>query len=264
MEQKLTKVVILAGGFGTRISEYTDFIPKPMVKIGAYPIIWHIMNHYAYYGFKNFIIAAGYKSEVIKDYFLNYSSINSNFTVNLKNGQLKVHDNCNLDWNVTIVDTGLNTMTGGRLKRLKSLLSNDEKFLFTYGDGLSDVNIDKLVDFHDKNSKLVTLTTVHPSARFGELEIDNNSVKSFKEKPQTKKGWINGGFFVANTKFIDMIEKDETILESEPLENAAKSGQLNAFKHEGFWQCMDNIRDKQFLEELYFSKKYPWKLLNND
>ena len=155
-------------------------------------------------------------------------------------------------------------MTGGRLKRLKSLLSNEEKFLFTYGDGLSDVNINELVDFHDKNSKLVTLTTVHPSARFGELEIDNDLVKSFKEKPQTKKGWINGGFFVANTKFLDLIENDETILEKEPLENVAKSGQLNAFKHEGFWQCMDTIRDKQLLDKLYSSKKYPWKLLNND
>ncbi len=221
------KVVILAGGFGTRISEYTKTIPKPMIQVNKKPILIHIMEHYAKFGFKDFIIALGYKGSVIKKYFKNNK----------------------FNWNISLVDTGLNTMTGGRIKRLKKYLNNNP-FLMTYGDGLSNVNIKKLVDFHYKNKKLVTLTAVRPPARFGALKINGNLVKYFKEKSSMDEGWINGGFFVIEPKFINFIKNDKTFLEREPLEIVTKKKQLAAFKHKGFWQCMDTKRDKEKLEQI--------------
>ncbi len=221
------KVVILAGGFGTRISEYTKTIPKPMIKINNKPILVHIMEHYAKYGFKDFIVALGYKGSIIKKYFKTNK----------------------YDWNIDLVETGLNTMTGGRLKRLKKYLKK-EKFLMTYGDGISDVNIKKLVNFHDKNKKLITLTAVRPPARFGALKINGSLVKYFKEKSSMDEGWINGGFFVIESKFINYIKNDKTFLEREPLEIVTKKKQLVAFKHKGFWHCMDSKRDKEKLEEI--------------
>jgi len=250
------KIVILAGGKGTRISEYTNVIPKPMVPIGDKPIIWHIMKIYAHYGFRDFVVALGYKSDVIKDYFIKFNSLNSDFTVDLSNGNVEIHQNRSLDWKVTLVDTGDETMTGGRLKRLKKYL-NEETFMLTYGDGLANINIKQLLDFHYKNKKLVTMTAVRPAARFGELELESNLVTSFKEKPQLKDGWVNGGFFVMNKKFIDFIQDDSEMLERKPLENVANNNDLIAFKHHGFWQCMDNIRDLEKLNQLWKSNP-PW------
>ena len=221
------KIVILAGGLGTRISEYTKTIPKPMIKINQKPIIVHIMEHYAKYGFNSFYIALGYKGSVIKSYF--------------KNKKFK--------WDINLVDTGLKTMTGGRLKRLKKMLGN-ETFLMTYGDGLSDVNLSKLLKFHKRNKKLVTLTAVRPPARFGAIKLNGNKVKTFKEKNKMDEGWINGGFFVMEPEFLDLIKNDNTFLEKDPLERASKNKQLAAFKHTGFWQCMDTKRDKEKLEKI--------------
>ena len=252
------KVVILAGGFGSRISEYTESIPKPMIMIGGKPIIWHIMNYYASFGHNDFYIALGYKAYKIKEFFLNYTSLNSDFTVNLSTGEAVPIQKKTLDWKVTLVDTGLNSMTGGRIKKLKKYLV-DDNFLLTYGDGLSDVNINNLIEFHKKNNKLITVTAVHPIARFGELDINSKgNVLNFKEKPQTFNGWINGGYFVVKREFIDLIDNDQTILEKDPLEKAVQMKQLSAFKHEGFWQCMDTKRDKDKLEEIYKSKFVPW------
>ncbi len=250
------KVVILAGGKGTRLSEYTESIPKPMVNIGDYPIIWHIMKIYAYYGFKDFVIGLGYKSELIKDYFLKFKSLNSDFTVDLSSGNIETHQNKSLDWKVTLVDTGLETMTGGRLKRLKKYLDEDT-FMLTYGDGLANVNIKSLLEFHNSHKKMVTMTAVRPPARFGELELKSNLVKSFKEKPQLNDGWINGGFFVMQKKFIDFIKDDTQMLEREPLEEITRINQLMAYKHEGFWQCMDNKRDLEKLNYLWKTNP-PW------
>jgi glucose-1-phosphate cytidylyltransferase len=223
----MTKVVILAGGFGTRLSEYTKKIPKPMVKVNNKPILVHIMEHYARYGFNNFNIALGYKGKVIKDYF--------------KNKKFK--------WKINLINTGLKTMTGGRLKRLKKIIGN-EVFFMTYGDGLSDVNLKKLLNFHKKNNKLVTLTAVRPPARFGAIKINGNKVKTFKEKDKMDEGWINGGFFVMDPKFLNYIKDDGTFLEREPLEKATSLNQLMAFKHRGFWQCMDSKKDKDKLEKI--------------
>jgi glucose-1-phosphate cytidylyltransferase len=254
------KVVILAGGFGTRLSEVTDLIPKPMVKIGNKPILMHIMQHYADAGYTDFIIALGYKSEVVKDYFLNYAALSSDFTVNLSSGEYIWLEKKKLNWNVTLIDTGLESMTGGRLLRLKKYIGN-EPFMLTYGDGLSNVDIAKLVSFHGDSGAIVSVTTVRPSARFGELEIDpiSSLVKSFKEKPQTAEGWINGGYFVIEPKFFDYLRDDSTILEREPLEELARQGGLAAYKHEGFWQCMDSMRDKKLLDDLWLSGNPPWK-----
>ena len=250
------KVVILAGGKGTRISEYTNVIPKPMVPIGNFPIIWHIMNIYASHGFNEFILALGYKSDVIKDYFIKFNSLNSDLTVNLANGNIQIHQNKSLNWKVTLVDTGEETMTGGRLKRLKHYLDEDT-FMLTYGDGLANINIKELLDFHLINNKLVTMTAVRPTARFGELELNSNIITSFKEKPQLKDGWVNGGFFVMQREFIDFIKGDNEMLERKPLEYVAKNNQLIAFKHEGFWQCMDNKRDLENLQKLWKNNP-PW------
>ncbi|TGL45813.1 glucose-1-phosphate cytidylyltransferase [Leptospira perdikensis] len=256
------KVIILAGGFGTRLSEYTDVIPKPMVPIGGKPILWHIMNHFALYGFKDFYLALGYKAEVVKEYFLNYRSLNSDFSVNLETGKITHYNSPAVDWNVTLVDTGQESMTGGRLLRMKDIIGN-ETFMVTYGDGLSNVNLQNLQDYHKSHKKMVTVTAVHPGARFGELEIHDGSVKSFQEKPQTTQGWINGGFFVMEPAFLNLIENDQTILEKKPLETVAKNNELMAFKHDGFWQCMDTKRDKDHLEKLYQDGKAPWTILNS-
>ena len=254
------KTVILAGGFGTRLSEQTDLKPKPMVEIGGQPILWHIMNIYAYYGYKDFVIALGYKAEVIKEYFLNYYSLKSDFTVDLANGEANCLSKKTVDWKVTLIDTGPNTMTGGRVKRLKEYVGNTT-FMLTYGDGVADVNINKLIAFHKSHGKMATITAVHPSARFGELNISTDKdVLSFKEKPQTTQGWINGGFFVLEPEFFDLIEEDHTVLEEEPLERAAEAGQLKAYIHGGFWQCMDTMRDKNVLENLWQSGQAPWKM----
>ena len=235
------KIVILAGGFGTRLSEVTKTIPKPMVKIGKYPLLIHIMNHYINYNHKDFYIAVGYKSKIIKNYFKNYKSNGLPFKAKI------LKKSCN----ITIIETGKKSLTGGRLKRVEKYLKNEENFMFTYGDGVSDVNLKKLENFHLKNKKLITVTSVRPPARFGEIKIRNNKVISFKEKPQVTDGWINGGFFVAKTKFLKSIRNDLEILEKKPLEQACKRNELLAFKHEGFWKCMDVKRDRDELKKIY-------------
>lgn len=250
------KAILLAGGFGTRISEYTHNIPKPMVPIGGKPILWHIMNCYAKHGITDFGVALGYKAEVIKDYFHNFSILNSDFTVNLKNGSITVQEKSAPDWNVTLMDTGLNTMTGGRIKRLKNFIG-DEPFLLTYGDGVSDVDINKVINFHKQHGKMVTLTAVRPNARFGELDLSGDMVTNFEEKPQLHQGWINGGYFVIEPEFLDLIEGDDTVLERKPLEAVAQMGELAAYKHCGFWQCMDTKRDHENLEKLWDAGA-PW------
>jgi glucose-1-phosphate cytidylyltransferase len=253
------KVIILAGGFGTRLSEHTEVIPKPMVTIGGRPILWHIMKTYAHFGHKDFHLALGYKAEIIKEYFLNYRSLNSDFTVNLLSGEVEPIEVEDIDWKVTLVDTGFDSMTGGRVKRMKSFIG-DETFMLTYGDGVSDINIDALLKFHKSHGKMVTVSAVHPGARFGELEIHKQQVISFKEKPQLTKGWINGGYFVCEPQFFDFIVGDQTILEHDPLEKVAAMGELMAYHHDGYWQCMDTKRDRDNLEELWESSKAPWKI----
>lgn len=253
------KVVILAGGLGTRLSEETIVKPKPMVEIGSKPIIWHIMNMYSTFGFNEFIIALGYKGETIKEYFLNYYHHQSDLTIDLKTGNVSAKQNNFENWMVHLIDTGLDSMTGGRLLRLKSHLQN-ETFMLTYGDGVCNINIEELVEFHKSHGKIATVTAVRPSARFGGMCFDGDKVIEFKEKPQTGEGWINGGFFVFEPPIFDYLSADNTVLEGSPLENLAKNGQLVAFKHEGFWQCMDTLRDKLSLENLWSSGKAPWKL----
>lgn len=251
------KTIILAGGFGTRLSEYTDLTPKPMVRIGDKPILWHIMNYYAKYDHKDFYLALGYKGEAVKEYFLNRHAINSDFSVNLETGVINPLVPQVLNWRVNLIDTGLSTMTGGRLKRLKDYIGKD-CFLLTYGDGLADINLKELLTFHKSHGKMVTISAVRPAARFGELALDGHQVMSFKEKPQTTTGWINGGYFVIEPEFFDFVAGDETVLESEPLEHVAAVGELMAYKHHGFWQCMDTKRDKDFLENLWQEGKAPW------
>jgi glucose-1-phosphate cytidylyltransferase len=250
------KVIILAGGFGTRLSEFTDVIPKPMVSVGGKPMLWHIMNRYAKFGFTNFGVALGYKSEVIKSYFSNYANIGSDISVDLKTGKIVSLKNSDIDWKVTLIDTGLNTKTGGRVKQMKHFVGN-ETFMVTYGDGLADIDIRKLITFHRSHGKLVTLTAVRPSARFGELQLNGDVVKKFEEKHQLDEGWINGGFFVIEPDFIDFIDGDDVMLEREPLEKAAELGELMAYRHEGFWQCMDTKRDNELLEDLW-ANGAPW------
>ena len=252
------KVVILAGGFGTRLQEYTSLIPKPMVTIGDKPIIWHIMNYYASFGHTDFYCALGYKSQVVKDFFLNYKFLNSDFSVNLSTGSYIPLNYQTLDWNVSLIDTGISSMTGGRLKRLQPYLQNST-FMLTYGDGLSNINLERLLEFHRSHGKMVTVSAVHPSARFGELVLNNDLVTSFQEKPQINQGWINGGFFVVEPEFLSLIENDSTVLEKSPLEMAAANGELVAFKHTDFWQCMDTKRDVDYLEKLWQSGNAPWR-----
>ena len=252
------KVILLAGGFGTRLSEYTETLPKPMVRIGGKPILWHIMKTYAHFGHTNFYIALGYKAEVIKEYFLHYKTMNADFTVDLGEGTVTSHQLDELDWKVTLVDTGLHTMTGGRVRRMKPYIGN-ETCLLTYGDGLSNVDLNQLITFHKSHGKMITVTAVHPGARFGELEMKEEQVTSFQEKPQTGQGWINGGYFVIEPEFFELIDKDMTILEKKPLERVAQMGELMAFRHKGFWQCMDTKRDCDNLEEFWNTGKAPWK-----
>ena len=238
MAKGVMKVVLLAGGFGTRLAEYTESIPKPMVPIGGRPILWHIMQHYASYGHKDFFLALGHKAQVVKEYFLNYRALNADFTVDLQTGAVTPHQLDRVDWKVTLVDTGLQTMTGGRVKRMHTFIEN-ETFLLTYGDGVANVDLDAMFAFHRKHGKMVTVTAVRPTARFGELELSGNQVVKFQEKPQVHEGWINGGFFVMERGFFELIDNDQTILERSPLERAAEMGELVAYQHEGFWQCMD-------------------------
>lgn len=253
------KVIILAGGFGTRLSEYTEAIPKPMITIGGQPMLWHIMRTYAHYGHKDFYLALGYRAEVIKDYFLNYRALNADFTIDLANGTIDNYQTDAPDWRVTMVNTGISTMTGGRVKRLRRFIGN-ETCMLTYGDGVANINLDQLLDFHRGHGKLVSVTAVHPGARFGELQMVGSQVASFQEKPQTTQGWINGGFFVIEPKFFDLISGDSSVLEREPLERAAEKGELMAFRHEGFWQCMDTKRDRDLLEELWAKGQAPWRV----
>ncbi len=253
------KVLILAGGFGTRISEATDSKPKPMIEIGGKPILWHIMKSYSEHGFNEFVILLGYKSYVIKEFFANYFLHQSDVTFDLKNNSMEVHDNFSENWKVTLIDTGLNTFTGGRIKRAAKFIGN-EPFLLTYGDGVADVNIKETVDFHKEHGKKITMTAIQPEGRFGALGIDNDqTIHSFLEKPKGDGAWINGGYFVCEPSVIEYIAGDETIFEREPLENLAKEGELKAYKHYGFWQCMDTLRDKNKLEELWQSGTPPWK-----
>ncbi len=240
------KVVLLAGGFGTRLSEHTKTIPKPMVEIGRVPLIIHIMNIYLKFGYNDFYIALGYKSNVVKKYFKNFKSLDKKFKHRIKN------KNCT----ITLIYTGKNTLTGGRLKRVKKFLNKNESFMFTYGDGVSNVNLKELEKFHNQHNKLITVTAVRPPARFGEMLIKKNKVTSFKEKPQVTQGWINGGFFTAKYDFFKLIKNDYTILEKSPLEKASSTRQLHAFKHNGFWKCMDTKRDKDVLEAIYKKSKF--------
>ncbi len=254
------KVVILAGGLGTRLSEETELKPKPMVEIGGKPIIWHIMKLYSHYDFNDFIICLGYKGYVIKEYFSNYFLHQSDVTIDMKNNDIHIH-NCKTEpWKVTLVDTGLNTMTGGRIKRIQEYINN-ETFMLTYGDGVSNVNVQKLLEFHKQHKKHATITAVQPLGRFGSMELDtDDKIISFKEKPKGDGAWINGGFFVLEPRIFGYIEGDETFWEKEPLEELAKNGQLKAYKHDGFWKPMDTLRDKLELNKLWDSGRAEWKV----
>jgi glucose-1-phosphate cytidylyltransferase len=240
------KVVILAGGFGTRLSEYTDKIPKPMVEIGGIPMIEHIMNHYDQFGFKEFIICLGYKQEIIKDYFINYNLRKSDILVDLKDGKTQLLKSLKKDWKVNLIQTGISTKTGGRIKKIQNLIS-DENFLLTYGDGLSNININKLIEFHKEKGKSLTISAFKPQARFGELEITNGEVDSFQEKPQLKQGRINGGFFVVKKKFIDYIHNENEMLELEPIQRAIEKKDVAAYETDEFWRCVDSKRDLDYI-----------------
>ena len=254
------KVILLAGGFGSRLAEYTDVIPKPMVPIGGKPILWHIMQTYARFGHKDFYVALGYKAEVIKEYFLNYRALNADFSVDLATGAITPHQLDAVDWRVTLVDTGDASMTGGRIKRMQHFIGQ-ETCMLTYGDGVADINLDTVLAFHRNHGKMVTISTVRPTARFGEVKIDGEGgIARFQEKPQLHEGWINGGYFVIEPEFFDFIEGDATMLERERLERAAKMGELIAYKHDGFWQCMDTKRDHELLESLWSKRQAPWRV----
>jgi glucose-1-phosphate cytidylyltransferase len=253
------KVIILAGGYGSRLSEYTTLRPKPMVEIGEHPILWHIMKIYAAHGFDDFVIACGYKGEVIKEYFHGYYLRNTDFTVRLKDGAVTTTRSDTPDWTVTLVDTGLSTMTGGRLRRLAKTLG-DEPVMVTYGDGVGNVDLTKLLAYHRSHGRLATVTSVRPPSRFGGLKVDGGRVLEFAEKPQTGEGWINGGFFVFERAVFDRLDGDDCVLEGAPLERLAEEGQLMAFEHPGFWQPMDTLREKRLLEDLWASGKAPWKV----
>ncbi|PLS01115.1 glucose-1-phosphate cytidylyltransferase [Neobacillus cucumis] len=254
------KVVILAGGFGTRISEESHLKPKPMIEIGGKPILWHIMKYYSSFGYNDFVVCCGYKQYVIKeffaDYYLHMSDVTFDFTAENK---MIVHNNHTEPWKVTLIDTGINTMTGGRIKRVKEYIGN-EPFMLTYGDGVANVDIERLVEFHKMNNKMATITAIQPGGRFGMLDINkDDQINHFKEKSKEDGGWINGGFMVLDPKVIDFIEGDSTVFEKEPLETLARIGELQAYRHDGFWQCMDTLRDKELLENLWSTGKAPWK-----
>ncbi len=256
---KKIKAVILAGGLGTRISEETHLKPKPMIEIGGKPILWHLMKIYSSHGINDFIICCGFKGYVIKEYFANYFLHMSDVTFDMTNNKMKVHQQNSEPWTVTLVDTGEDTQTGGRLKRVASYLKNEKAFCFTYGDGLSNVDITKLIQFHEKHGKLATITAIQPPGRYGALNLKNDLVTGFFEKPKGDGGWINGGFFVLSPKCIDYIDSDDMPWELDPLNNIASQGDLMAYEHEGFWQPMDTLREKNLLEELWDSGKAPWK-----
>jgi len=253
------KVVILAGGLGTRFAEETEVKPKPMVEIGGWPILWHIMKHYAHYGFKEFFIALGYKGEVIKRYFLDYYTLNGSITINLASGEVQSQERECEDWLVHLMDTGLNTLTGGRVKRLEPWL-RDGTFMVTYGDGVSNLDLNQLLRFHHSHGRLATVTAVRPPARFGGLIFDGDLVVEFTEKPQTGEGWINGGFLVLEPGVFDYLEGDDSSLEADALERLAVDRQLAAYRHDGFWQCMDHLRDVRLLQNLWQSGNPPWKV----
>ncbi len=254
------KAVILAGGLGTRLSEETVLKPKPMVEVGGKPILWHIMNIYARHGVTEFLIAAGYKAEVIKEYFLNFYALGNDVSIDLSNGDITVHGKKQLPWKVHIVDTGTHTQTGGRLKNLKLWLTDGEDFHFTYGDGVADVDIKKLEAFHKAHGKLATVTTVRSPARFGRISFGKNDTCHFHEKPESGDGWINGGYFVLNKKVIDYIAGDSTAWEREPIERLSAEKELVGYQHDGFWSCMDTLKEKTMLEDLWASGKAPWKI----
>lgn len=254
------KAIILAGGLGTRLSEETVVRPKPMVEIGGKPILWHIMKLYAAHGITDFVVCLGYKGYVIKEYFSNYALHMSDVTVDLRSGSIKIHRNDSEDWRVSLIDTGENTMTGGRLKRVLPYVADESEFCLTYGDGVADVHIAKLVEFHRSHGGLATVTGAYPPKRFGQLELVGDRVVNFKEKPDGEGGFINGGFFVLSPKVAEYLGDDSTIWEREPLEGLSRDGQLHAFLHEGFWQPMDTVRDKTYLENLWASGKAPWKI----
>ena len=254
------KAVILAGGLGTRISEETHLKPKPMIEIGGMPILLHIMKMYSYHGVNDFIICCGYKGYMIKEYFMNYAFHNSDITINLQSNQIEVHKQRSEPWSVSLIDTGEHTMTGGRLKRVSSYLNPDESFCFTYGDGVSDVNITELIQFHKSHGQLATITAVQPPGRYGALDLRGTQVLGFEEKPKGDGGYINGGFFVLNPQVIDYIHDDSTPWELAPLEQISRENQLRAFIHEGFWRPMDTLRDKTQLEEMWDQRRAPWKV----
>jgi glucose-1-phosphate cytidylyltransferase len=253
------KVVLLAGGFGTRLSEETQARPKPLVEIGGKPIIWHIMKIYSHYGFNEFIVCAGYKGDMIKEYFVNYILHSSNVTVDVRGGTVRYESESRDPWRVTVVDTGINTMTGGRIKRILPYLGDDREFLMTYGDGVTDLNIPAAIALHRSEGRLATVTGAQPPGRFGQLSLVGNSVTSFQEKPKGEGGWINAGFFILPRSIGDYIEGDDTIFEREPLEALSTRSQLSMYKHDGFWLPMDSLRDKMALEELWHSGQAPWK-----
>jgi glucose-1-phosphate cytidylyltransferase len=255
----MMKVLLLAGGFGTRLSEETEIRPKPMAEIGGRPILWHIMKVYSHYGFNDFVILLGYKGYFIKEYFANYFLHQSDVTIDLSTNAMKVHNNTSEPWKVTLLETGQDTMTGGRIKRAKDYIGQ-EPFLLTYGDGVADIDLGKLVGFHQKNGKLVTMTAVQPEGRFGALETTGNRVDSFLEKPKGDGAWINGGFFVCQPEVLDYISNDDTVFEQEPLQNLAKEGQLLHYRHDGFWKCMDTLRDKKVLNEMWSAGHAKWKI----
>ena len=253
------KLVILAGGLGTRLSEETSLRPKPMVEVGGYPILYHIMKIYSSYGINDFVICLGYKGYFVKEYFANYFLHTADVTLDIGNNKLEVHHSRAEPWRVTLVDTGTNTLTGGRVKRIREHIG-DESFCMTYGDGVADVNIRALIDFHEKEGREATVTAVRPPGRFGALDIDGDQVNGFVEKPLGDGSWINGGFFVLSPSVFDRIEGDDTVWEKEPLEGLAREGMLSAFRHEGFWQPMDTLRDKRYLEDLWESGQAKWKV----
>tara|TARA_B100000780_G_C21126823_1_gene457586 strand:- start:6977 stop:7744 length:768 start_codon:yes stop_codon:yes gene_type:complete len=253
------KVLLLAGGYGTRLSEETDIKPKPMIEIGGKPILWHIMKLYSHYGFNDFVILLGYKGYYIKEYFANYYLHQSDITFDMSDGKMEVHNNSSEPWKVTLLDTGLNSMTGGRIKRAKKFIG-DNPFMLTYGDGICDVNIKELVDFHKAQNTQATMTAIQPAGRFGALDINSNLVNEFVEKPAGDGSWINGGFMVCESKVLDLIESDTTVFEQLPLQTLAKKGELSAFVHNGFWHCMDTLRDKTALNQLWDEGKAPWKI----
>ncbi len=251
------KVAILAGGLGTRLSEETVVKPKPMVEIGEYPMLWHIMQVYAAYGFREFVVALGYKGEIIKDYFVNYRHRASSLTVSLATGNIVVHDRQREDWTIHLLDTGLHTQTGGRVKRLAQYIGR-ERFMLTYGDGVADINVQQLLDFHERQGRLATVTAVRPPARFGSIRFNGDLVAGFEEKPQTGEGWINGGFFVLEPAIVDYIDSDDITWEREPMRRLAEDGQMAVYRHASFWQCMDTLRDVRLLEQLWQTGRAPW------